>query len=395
MKTDNCGKINRIIGLATFMLVATSVMVSCQGAQQIVRNAQDDVTAPVFLNLVFPFSGVVPEEGLLITGTLLDDTALSPTEPIKLEINMLGQNGIISTRNFTVCGEPYWQQYDTYFDNSTGNFQIKFWNHNRLKNGLYNFRLYGKDASGNMMVATTTANVLPINGMNPEAVHQARNHYGIQMKNLIDNYVAVLRNYPLQYRYDIAVLTRISQYYQDTYILSPHIDTWPQKAAAMVSDIQAIPNLSDPVTKTAVDTVVLPTFMQDLNDNLAMADNLYYPWEDDATILALWQEKVDRLNNFNVISVLSFPPTVAQYQDVTCHVIISGIPAWRNDINGIENFADFTMTASYSNPLSITGIIGEGAHRLQITPDGYVPPIKLAQYFDWTGLSSNYDMLLF
>jgi hypothetical protein len=383
---SNARKFYKLLILHILVLI---LIVSCQSPSTVVSHqSQSDTTPPVFTNLLFPYDGTVPPPGLLISGTLNEETAFHPTEPIVMEIDILGPEGVISTKSFTVSGgQPSW---DTYFDPSTGDFRIEFHDHNRLKDGMRDLRLIGKDAAGNITEEITHVYVEPVTGVDPEGIHNARINYGANVVQFLDNLSAILSNYPTEYDYDIRVIERLSQYCRETYIQSPQLVTWIDKSAAMIQDIQSIPNPTDPVTKAAIDNIVLPKYAQRLDTMYQRAVNPYYPRPQDNDIIALREEIEDRLNYF-MISCEVDPPTATASagQDATMHVVITCIPAWDDEPDDVEEIADFTITASTANDLSITGYIGPKQHRFDIEPDGYNPPLRLFQYFEWSGSISN------
>ena len=123
MKSNIIESMFNVVRITTCIILIAILSVATQAAEEVVTlKAQTDTTPPVFLNLNFPFNGIVPEEGLLITGTLMDETAFHPMEPIVLEVDVLGQTGVLSTKTLTVRGGPYWEEYDTHFDDRACRF---------------------------------------------------------------------------------------------------------------------------------------------------------------------------------------------------------------------------------------------------------------------------------
>ncbi|HDS30406.1 MAG TPA: hypothetical protein ENN67_05110 [Firmicutes bacterium] len=383
----------RFAGIPLLIMLVAIFAVSCSEQELIVRTSQSDTTPPVFENLNFPSEGIVSSEGLFITGTLTDETAFHTEAPITIEIHTLGASeNIVSTRTIRIQGGPYWQEYDTHFDNQTGNFQIKFDTRSRVKPGLKHIRLIGMDAAENTASEEAKIYFEPPDGIDMDDLYDSRTNYGSNMIQFLSSYAELLQYYPNDYAYDIAVLQRIIQYFQQAYIQSPMMDTWPALFEDLMDDVRAIPNQSNPTLKQFIDYTVLPEYLEWLEEEVEQAEYPIYKSPDNETILQYWNLHLARLNGF---TALCESQTVMEGEEeiTTCRFRLSGMPSWTKNPESVEEYCDFTLKAGTSSELEYDGYIGPEPYRHEIDSQFFDTPLGFFSYLELTGL--DFEILLF
>ncbi len=399
-------KIFTLLPLLT--LISSILLTGCFNNTSItttpMRSLQD-VEPPHFENLVFPESGSLLEDGcLLITGTLVDAAGINVStvdvdyvttsevegeagfdeeDPVYLEIETLGTDSTILRTIHSSAYRSWDPEGPSFFDFDTGDFAFEFsGNSRRMKPGYYNLRLIGVDASGNQSKPIESiVKVLPLEGVDPQSIYDARTEYGYRLIGVLDSYRNCLEVYGGLYEVDIQVINELIAYFESIYVNSPRMDTWYGHACELQENINEI-QYPDPIIR-AVLQEGLEQFKEQILLMVELKAGPFYPEGSVGDIVDYQNDIIQRYLG-DIFSV----ENPYQGDPHSYHFYFLAYRFSPDDVDEMTEIADFVVSADPAQSLQVTGTIGFlDLIYYDISPDDYDHPIEVPGLFVGAGLN--------
>jgi len=374
--------------LPLLILISATSFFSCQNNNSIIppRNLQD-VEPPHFENLNFPASSTSLEDGcLIITGTLVDtadegEPGFDENDPVYLEIETLGVDSAVLLNIHFSANRPEWEVQDpSYFNFDTGRFTIEFCDYRRMKPGVYNLRLIGVDASGNMSAPIESmVEILPLEEIDPQSIYSARAEYGNRLIMLLESYVGCLNEYGEMYDADVQIINEFIAYIDSTYVNSPRMDTWYGHACDLYDNVSGIQYPDQLVHAALIEG--LRQFKEQIPLMVELKAGPFYPDGSSVEEIVGYHNDITYKYLGDILSV----ETPYQGNPYSYHYYFLAYDFWLDD--QLTEIADFVITADPAQSLLITGKIGSDASWYDIEPGDYDNPIELIGLFGGAGLN--------